>query len=108
MSLFDDAADTLFEDENLACDALYRAAGQGSGVPVRLMFATPRREQPFGQTGAIVNDIAGSVRYSEVSEPKRGDTFEIAVPSRIAGTYRVEKVETDSKRIAAILAFSKQ
>lgn len=105
MSAFDDAVDALYADENLAVDAVYRVGGEGSGTSIRIVFAKPKREVPFGESGALVYDIVGSVRVSDIANPKRGDTVEIVAPSGVAGTYQVEKALRDSKGLTSRLEF---
>lgn len=41
MNAFAAAIDLLFEDPNMAVDALYRAGGAGSGTPVRVIRKAP-------------------------------------------------------------------
>lgn len=85
MTVFDAAADVLFEDQNLGQDATYYAGGKGAGLAVRILLASPQRIETFGQSGAIVYDRFASIRISEVASPAKGDTL------KIGGTmYRIE------------------
>jgi len=98
VTVFSDATDDLFSDENLTCPAIYRVGGSGPGKEVRVIFSRPMRDMAFGQSGLIARDIKASVRLSEITSPKRGDTLE--VDSII---YRVEEALVESLDLTASL-----
>ena len=77
MSAFATATDVLFADPHLARDAVYRPAGTGDGVPVRVMRRQPDRIEGFGETRLASSTTVLDVRVSDVPEPKAGDTLEV-------------------------------
>jgi hypothetical protein len=86
MKAFSDAVVDLFADENLGCDALYRAGGLGDGVMVRLILWDADERQAFIETQAIVRNVSADVQLREVANPAIGDTFAITG----AATYRIK------------------
>lgn len=78
MNAFAAAIDVMFEDENMALDALYRAGGAGSGVPVRVIRRAPDRFANFGEGRFVTDTVLIDVRTSEIAALSPGDTFEIA------------------------------
>jgi hypothetical protein len=77
MSAFASAIDALFTDPNLARDALWRVAGTGEPVPVRVIPRQPDRIESFGETRLHSDTAQLDVRVNEVPSPRPGDTFEI-------------------------------
>ena len=77
MTAFAAAADVLFADPHLARDAVYRSAGAGDGIPVRVMLRRPDRIESFGETRLASSTTVFDVRASEVSAPAAGDTLEV-------------------------------
>ena len=75
MSAFKAATDVLFADPHLARDAVYRSAGAGDGVPVRVMLRGPDRIENFGETRIASSTTMLDLRSSEVAEPAAGDTL---------------------------------
>jgi hypothetical protein len=71
------ATDVLFADPHLARDAVYRPAGAGDGIPVRVMLRRPDRIEGFGETRIASSTTMLDVRVSEISEPAAGDTLEL-------------------------------
>lgn len=78
MNAFAAAIDVMFEDANMALDALYRAGGAGTGVPVRVIRRAPDRFANFGEGRFVTDTILIDVRTSQIAALSRGDTFEIA------------------------------
>lgn len=102
MTIFADATDELFSDENLACPAIYRVGGSGPEETIRVIFSRPMRDMAFGSSGLAARDIVARVRLSEVANAKRGDTLEIGDI-----TYRIEQAFRDSLDFTAELTLSK-
>ncbi|CAO4142179.1 head-tail joining protein [Methylorubrum extorquens] len=77
MSVFDLAVDAQFEDPNLGLDAIWRAGGAETGLPVRV-----RRRSPEAIIGAAGNQfdldaMLIDVRLSEVAEPAEQDEIDL-------------------------------
>ena len=72
------AADLIFADPNMAMDALWRSAGVGEGIPVRVIRRAPDQIASFGAGRFVTDTVLISVRVSEVPSLGAGDTFEIA------------------------------
>lgn len=90
MSAFDDAADALFADGNLALDALWYVGGVGAGLAVRVLKAAPDETLQFGQSRVVASAPRIRVQKSAAWSPKKGDTvsiagvvFEIAAPPKL-------------------------
>lgn len=77
MSAFAAAVDMLFLDPNLAVDAVYRQSASGEGIPIRVIRSAPDQVADFNGGRFISDSIILDVRVSDVSEPRRGDRFEI-------------------------------
>lgn len=77
MNAFAAAIDLLFEDPNMAVDALYRAGGAGSGTPVRVIRKAPDQLANFGDSRFVTDTLTLDVRVSEVPGLAVGDTLEI-------------------------------
>ncbi len=77
MNAFADANDILFEDENLSLAALWKAAGAGAGVEVRIVLSEPDREIDWRETRLVVGTVILEVRTSDVAALTKGDTFSV-------------------------------
>lgn len=77
MNAFAAGIDAIFRDPNMAKDALYRAAGAGAGVPVRVIFRAPDRIANWNEGRFVTVTIFIDVRVSDVAVLSPGDTFEI-------------------------------
>ena len=77
MTAFAAATDVLFADPHLARDAVYRPAGYGDGIPVRVMLRRPDRIESFGDTRLASSTTMLDVRVSDITEPEAGDTLEL-------------------------------
>lgn len=77
MTAFAAATDVLFADPHLARDAVYRPAGAGDGIPVRVMLRRPDRIESFGEARIASSTTMLDLRVSEVAEPVAGDTIEL-------------------------------
>lgn len=77
MNAFAAANDVLFEDENLSLAALWKAAGAGADVEVRIVRSEPDEEIGFRETRLVVGTVILEVRTSDVAALARGDTFTV-------------------------------
>jgi len=71
------ATDTLFGDQNLALDALWRADGAGPGVAIRAICRSPDHALEFGEGRFVTASVLIDIRVSEVPTLAAGDTVEI-------------------------------
>src|SRR5512134_3984693 len=76
MNIFSAALDDIFDDENVGEGALYFAAGQGEGTPVRVIAVQPDVVTEFSDTRLARATARFEVRASEVAAPKAGDVIE--------------------------------
>jgi hypothetical protein len=67
----------LFADPQLARDAVYRSAGAGDGIPVRVMLRRPDRIESFGETRLLADTTLIDLRTAEVPMLAAADSFEI-------------------------------
>jgi hypothetical protein len=77
--------ETLFANADMAVDAVWRRAGTGAPVAVRLVAARPDEVFDLGGTRLRRNLSKFQIRQSELADPLEGDTFEIG-----ADLYRVQ------------------
>ena len=77
MTAFAAATDVLFADPHLARDAVYRPAGAGDGISVRVMLRQPDRIESCGEARLASSTTLLDVRVSEIAEPAAGDTLEL-------------------------------
>jgi hypothetical protein len=77
VTAFAAATDVLFADPHLARDAVYRPAGAGDGIAVRVMVLRPDRVESFGEARLASSTTMLDVRAGEVSAPAAGDTLEV-------------------------------
>ena len=85
MTVFAEAVDLLFTDDNIGRDATWRAGGVGAGVTVRIVFRAPDQVASFDSGRFVTQGHFVDVRISEVSILAPGDTFEIG-----SATYAVQ------------------
>lgn len=78
MTAFSAALDLMFEDLNMAEDALWRAGGAGAGVRVRIALAAPDEEVRWRETRLLSQAVIIEVRVSQVPWLAKGDTVEAA------------------------------
>ena len=99
MSVFDRLNDTLFRDGNFGQDALFRPAGQGEGVPVRvILIETDAIQSEAGLRFAVEGQML-ELQSGPIAQPMAGDTIEIAdgrifqvqgTPQHTAGVWRLD------------------
>ena len=77
MNAFAVATDLIFNDQNLGVDAIWRAAGLGDGVAVRVIRRRPDRLANFGDGRFVTDSTLIDCRVSEVPVLAPGDTFQI-------------------------------
>ncbi len=77
MSVFALAVDVLFEDPNLALDALWRAGGAGAGVAARVMRRAPDDTVPWREARLVVDTVFFDLRVAEAPALAAGDTLEV-------------------------------
>lgn len=94
MSAFKEALDDLFEDPNLARDALWKAGGAGDGLPVRIVLRRPDETAALFDVHASLPKLAAELRASEVGKPAEGDLLVVDAVS-----YRVRGAGQDSERL---------
>lgn len=83
-SAFAVAAASLFSDPNLSRDAVYRAAGTGPAVAVRLVLRRPDQTSEFGGGRFVTGSHILKVPVESIPDLQRGDTFECDL-----GTFEV-------------------
>lgn len=77
MNAFSASVDVLFEDPNMAADAVYRVGGAGAGTPVRVMRRSADAFGDFNGSRFVADSLRIDVRVSEAPALGNGDTFEI-------------------------------
>lgn len=77
MSVFDQAARTIFADKNMASDAVFRAGGSGVSVPCRAIVRAPDRFANFGDGRFLADTTLLDVQTAEVPVLATGDTIQI-------------------------------
>ena len=77
MGAFDNAANTIFADKNMASDASYRAGGSGVAVPIRAIIRAPDRFANFGDGRFLADTVLLDVKVSDVAVMAMGDTVQI-------------------------------
>ena len=78
MTAFDVATDSLFNDPNLAVDALLRRGGTGPAQAIRVIRAMPDRFASFGEGRFVVDTLLLNIRLADAPVLSAGDTVEIA------------------------------
>jgi hypothetical protein len=69
------AIDDLFADPHLARDGLYRAGGDGEGIPVRVLARRPDRTIGFEDVAVHTATAVFEVRVAEVPTPAEDDVL---------------------------------
>lgn len=77
MSTFALAVDAMFDDPNMAEDAVWRTHGAAEGLPVRIRYRSPEAIVGLGGNQFDLNATLIEVRLSEVAEPAEGDQVDI-------------------------------
>jgi hypothetical protein len=78
LTAFDLATDSLFNDPNLAADALLRLGGTGPAQAIRVIRAMPDRLASFGEGRFVVDTLLLNIRLADAPVLSAGDTVEIA------------------------------
>lgn len=78
MTVFSEAADTLFENDDLGEDATYRVGGAGAGTALRVIRGAPDMMQTAFDARIIAPAIRVQIRIAELAtRPAKGDTITI-------------------------------
>lgn len=85
MTAFAALFETLFANPDLAVDAVWRRAGTGTPLAVRLVAARPDDILDFGGTKLRRTPSKFQVRQAELADPNDGDTLAIG-----SALYRVQ------------------
>lgn len=75
MNAFAQAAAAVFNDPNMAADAIYRAGGFAPDVPVRIIRRQPDVDIGFNERRLSAATVMIHVRVTEVCAPADGDVF---------------------------------
>lgn len=75
MEAFAAAMDDIFADPNIARTALYRPAGIGDGVPVRVIAKRNEQVSEFSDISVVSATARFDLRVSEVPTLTEGDTI---------------------------------
>lgn len=97
MSAFDDAIDAIFDDPNVAADAIWRTSGAGDGLPIRIVRKTPQEDVGVQDSRYRLPAILIDVRLSEIAAPAPGDTVEIVEDGSVFAITRLATL--DSSRL---------
>ena len=77
MTAFSAAIDALFQDANMAADAVYRPARSVTDTPCRVILSQPDEGTDYGSASIISETQMIDVRVSEVAAPTEGDRFTV-------------------------------
>lgn len=77
MTAFSAAINRIFNDPNMAADAVWLAGGSGPSVAVRVIRKMPDEVQDYGMSKVVSDSMMIDVRVSDVSTPQAGDIFNI-------------------------------
>lgn len=80
MSLFSAAIDAIFNDPNMAADAVFTPAATGTPVDVRVIFAGADERESFGAATLHISGVTLDLRASDVADPRPGDAIVITNP----------------------------
>ncbi len=96
MSDWSMALDDLFNDVNMAVDAVFTAAGADAvAVPVRVLFTNPDQAFDSFGVGAVASTATAEIRVAQVAEVREGAT--LAIGSEV---YRVRgPMRPDANRL---------
>lgn len=77
MSVFALAVDAMFDDPNMADDAIWRAGGAEEGLPVRIRYRSPEGIVGLQGNQFDLSAMLLDIRLSEVAEPSEGDVVDV-------------------------------
>lgn len=105
MSAFGLAINAIFNDPNMAEDALWRTGGEVPGIPVRVMRKSPEAIVGLGGNQFDLPALLIDVRLSEVCDPQPGDLVQfvdeqdrVAEITELAGMDRLGLIRTCEAR----------
>jgi hypothetical protein len=94
MTEIDDAICALFDDPNVALDALYQAGGAGPGVTVRVMRVQPNDMiSSLAGLNVVSTGTVLAVHKSQIAAPKSGDKFTLSDTGEIRTVQAAPKYE---------------
>jgi hypothetical protein len=100
MTVFQDAVDTRYADDNTTINATYRPKGLGAGTSVRLKIGLPDEEVALGRSRIRISTAVGRVRVSEIPDLKISDTFTVG-----AEVYKIKTLDRGPRRLEWIVEF---
>ena len=77
MTAFSAAIDAIFNDPNMAADAVWQNAAETEMLFVRVMIRKPDEAVSFGRSRVSVESLLIDVRVSELASPRKDDTIRI-------------------------------
>ncbi|KQP02657.1 hypothetical protein [Methylobacterium sp. Leaf93] len=77
MDAFAMGVDAIFDDPNLAIDAIWRAGGGSDGVSVRVIRKTPEAVVGLAGNQFDLDAMLIDIRLSEVAVPAKGDAVDL-------------------------------
>ena len=95
MGVFDDALAVLAADPNLGVEAIYRAAGTGAPVSLRILRSSPDRVVDAFDTAVLRATDVLTVAIAALPAIEAGDTFTIG-----ADLLTVDSAERDAAGVA--------
>lgn len=78
MSAFSAALATIFNDRNMAADALWLAGGVPPALPIRVIRKAPDEVSDFGQARVFSESVMVDVLVADLAAPERGDRIVIS------------------------------
>ena len=100
MTVFQDAVDARYADENTTINALYIARGTGDPVSVRLKIGLPDEEISLGRSRVRIATAIGRVRTSEIPDIKLTDQFVVGEQ-----TYKIKSSDRGPRRLEWVIEF---
>jgi len=92
MTIFSDAINSIFEDDDMTVDGVYTPAGL-SPMAVRVMMRREEDGAGFFASGAVVGRLVAEIRTSNLTEATEGDSLDIGSDSYLVAS--VERRDTD-------------
>ena len=77
MTAFSAAIDVIFQDANMAADAVYRSCNSVIDMPCRVILALPDVDTDYGSHGIVSETRRIDVRLAEIPVVTEGDRFTV-------------------------------
>lgn len=104
MTVFDDALDVLFADQNMAVDAVWTRDGQAQGTPVRVVRSEPDMVASFNTTNMVQATVEFHIPISQAPDLARGDTIGIGTEIwQVTDTPRADSLRLTWKAVVRSL-----